>query len=89
MEAMFAPVVFVWKIRQLWSTVAAPVRSVQRASFAAPDETWTIRHVSGDVAEPPVDGVHWNWLTLMAYESWTTCLDFVHVQPTPGHVGPA
>jgi len=84
--------VFDWKIWQLSGPVGSPTTSVQVALLSVPLDDCTTTHEFGAVAEPPVDGVHVNWLELVALfvlAIWTTRFAVVQVQARPGHLGPA
>ena len=69
--------------------------SVQVALFPPLVETWTIVHVWAEDVEleltepPPPLEVQATELTPPAVASWRTRCAFVHVQPLPGHFGPA
>ena len=69
--------------------------SVQVALFPPLDATCTIVHDCEDdvllelVEPPPPLAEQLTELTPPAVVNWRTRWDFVHVQPLPGHLGPA
>jgi hypothetical protein len=80
---------------QVWLTVPADVVddcSLQLALLEPDDETWMIVQVWEDpsllaLLEPPTHETE--LAPPAAVVNWRTRWDFVHVQPLPGHFGPA
>ncbi len=96
--ALFLPEPDCCWMLQVWASVPALVVdacSVQVALFPPLVETWTIVHAWAEDVEleltepPPPLEVQATELTPPAVASWRTRCAFVHVQPLPGHFGPA